>query len=49
MNNEAIEELRKAIGISPGSSALTANLAYVYAVSGVRAEAMKVIIFFLPP
>ena len=41
MNNEAIEELRKAIGLSPGSSAFTANLAYVYAVSGMRAEAMK--------
>jgi TolB-like protein/tetratricopeptide (TPR) repeat protein len=41
MNNEAIEELRKAIGLSPGSSAFTANLAYAYAVSGMRAEAMK--------
>jgi tetratricopeptide (TPR) repeat protein len=40
-NNEAIEELRKAIALSPGSSAFTANLAYAYAVSGMRAEALK--------
>jgi hypothetical protein len=29
-----------ASGLSPGSSAFTANLAYAYAVSGMRAEAM---------
>jgi hypothetical protein len=43
MNSDAIEELRKAIGLSPGSSAYIANLAYAYAVSDMRDEALKVL------
>jgi len=39
--NEGIAELRKAIELSPGSTAFTANLAYAYAVSGMRDEAEK--------
>src|SRR5690348_1515248 len=39
--NEAIAELQKAIELSPGSTAFTANLAYAYAVSGLRDEAAK--------
>jgi TolB-like protein/Tfp pilus assembly protein PilF len=39
--NEAIAELQKAIELSPGSTAFTANLAYAYAVSGMRDEAAK--------
>jgi TolB-like protein/DNA-binding winged helix-turn-helix (wHTH) protein/Flp pilus assembly protein TadD len=39
--NEAITELQKAIELSPGSTAFTANLAYAYAVSGMRDEAEK--------
>ena len=39
--NEAIAELQKAIDLSPGSTAFTANLAYAYAVSGMRDEAAK--------
>jgi len=39
--NEAISELQKAIELSPGSTAFTANLAYAYAVSGMRDEAAK--------
>src|SRR5580704_4256792 len=38
---EAIAELQKAIELSPGSTAFTANLAYAYAVSGMRDEAAK--------
>jgi Flp pilus assembly protein TadD len=41
--NEAIAELHKAIELSPGSSAFTANLAYSYAVSGMRDEASKIL------
>jgi Flp pilus assembly protein TadD len=43
MNNEAITEFQKAIELSPGSTAFTANLAYAYAVSGVRDEAVKIL------
>jgi TolB-like protein/DNA-binding winged helix-turn-helix (wHTH) protein/Tfp pilus assembly protein PilF len=41
MNNEAVVELRKAVELSPGSMAFTANLAYAYAVSGMREEAVR--------
>jgi Flp pilus assembly protein TadD len=40
---EAIAELQKAIDLSPGSTAFTANLAYAYAVSGMRDEAVKLL------
>jgi len=40
---EAIAELQKAIELSPGSTAFTANLAYAYAVSGMRDEAVKIV------
>ena len=43
MNTEAIAELRKAIELSPGSTAFEANLAYAYAVSGMRQEATKIL------
>jgi TolB-like protein/DNA-binding winged helix-turn-helix (wHTH) protein len=43
MYNEAIPELQKAIEVSPGSTAYAANLAYAYAVSGMRAEAVKIL------
>jgi TolB-like protein/DNA-binding winged helix-turn-helix (wHTH) protein len=43
MNNEAVAELRKAIELSPGSMAFTANLAYAYAVSGMREEAVRIL------
>jgi TolB-like protein/DNA-binding winged helix-turn-helix (wHTH) protein/Tfp pilus assembly protein PilF len=38
---DGIAELQKAIELSPGSTAFTANLAYAYAVSGMRDEAAK--------
>jgi TolB-like protein/DNA-binding winged helix-turn-helix (wHTH) protein/Tfp pilus assembly protein PilF len=41
--NEAIAELHKAIELSPGSTAFAANLAYAYAVSGRRDEAVKIL------
>jgi TolB-like protein/DNA-binding winged helix-turn-helix (wHTH) protein/Flp pilus assembly protein TadD len=41
--NEAIAELQKAIELSPGSTAFRANLAYAYAVSGMRDEAAKIL------
>jgi TolB-like protein/DNA-binding winged helix-turn-helix (wHTH) protein/Tfp pilus assembly protein PilF len=41
--NEAIAELQKAIELSPGSTAFTANLAYAYAVSGMRDKAAKIL------
>jgi TolB-like protein/DNA-binding winged helix-turn-helix (wHTH) protein/Flp pilus assembly protein TadD len=41
--SEAIKELQKAIELSPGSSAFTANLAYVYAVSGMRDQAGRIL------
>jgi TolB-like protein/DNA-binding winged helix-turn-helix (wHTH) protein/Tfp pilus assembly protein PilF len=43
MNTEAIAELRKAIELSPGSTAFEANLAYAYAVSGMRQEATRIL------
>jgi TolB-like protein/DNA-binding winged helix-turn-helix (wHTH) protein/Flp pilus assembly protein TadD len=43
MYNEAITELQKAIELSGGSSACTSNLAYAYAVSGRRSEAVKIL------
>ena len=36
-------ELRKAIELSPGSTAFEANLAYAYAVSGMRLEATRIL------
>ena len=40
---EGIAELQKAVELSPGSTAFTANLAYAYAVSGMRDEAAKIL------
>ena len=37
------QELQKAIELSPGSTAFIANLAYAYAVSGMRDEALKLL------
>jgi tetratricopeptide (TPR) repeat protein len=36
-------ELQKAIELSPGSTAFSANLAYAYALSGMRDEASKIL------
>jgi hypothetical protein len=36
-------ELKEAIEASPGSTAFTANLAYAYAVSGKRDEAVRIL------
>jgi len=41
--NVAIAELQKGIELSPGSTAFTANLAYAYAVSGRRGEAVRIL------
>jgi TolB-like protein/DNA-binding winged helix-turn-helix (wHTH) protein/Tfp pilus assembly protein PilF len=41
--NGAITELQKGVELSPGSTAFTANLAYAYAVSGMRDEAKKLL------
>ena len=38
---QGIAELEKAIELSPGSSAFTANLAYAYAVSGMKDKAVQ--------
>jgi TolB-like protein/DNA-binding winged helix-turn-helix (wHTH) protein/Tfp pilus assembly protein PilF len=43
LNTEAVAEFQKAIELSPGSTAFTANLAYAYAVSGMRNEAVKIL------
>jgi TolB-like protein/DNA-binding winged helix-turn-helix (wHTH) protein/Tfp pilus assembly protein PilF len=43
MNTEAVAEFQKAIELSPGSAAFKANLAYAYAVSGKRDEAVKIL------
>ncbi len=40
---EAITELQKAIALSGGSTTCTSNLAYVYAVSGMKTEAVKIL------
>src|SRR5262249_51787245 len=39
MNQEAIAEFQRAIELSPGSAAFSANLAHVYAVSGNKDKA----------
>src|SRR6185503_7542640 len=39
--DEAIAELRKAIELSPGSTAFEANLAYAYAAAGMQNEALR--------
>jgi TolB-like protein/DNA-binding winged helix-turn-helix (wHTH) protein/Tfp pilus assembly protein PilF len=41
--NEGIAELQKAIELSPGSTAFKANLAFAYAVSGMKDEAVKIL------
>ena len=43
MYQEAIAELQKAVELSEGSTAFTANLAYAYAVSGRKNEATKIL------
>jgi tetratricopeptide (TPR) repeat protein len=43
MYQEAIAEFRTALELSPGSTAFRANLAYAYAVSGNRDEAVKIL------
>jgi TolB-like protein/DNA-binding winged helix-turn-helix (wHTH) protein/Tfp pilus assembly protein PilF len=43
MYKEAIAELQKATELSEGSTAFTANLAYAYAVSGSRNEALQIL------
>ena len=43
MYSAAIAELQKAIELSPGSTAFAANLAYAYAVSGRRDDAVKIL------
>jgi TolB-like protein/DNA-binding winged helix-turn-helix (wHTH) protein len=43
MYSGAIAELQKAIELSPGSTAFTANLAYAYALSGMRDAAVKIL------
>ena len=41
MYNEGVAEFQKAIELAPGSTAFTANLAYAYAVSGRKEEAIR--------
>jgi Flp pilus assembly protein TadD len=43
MHNEAIKEFQKAIQLSGDNEIFNANLAYAYAVSGQREEAMKMV------
>jgi TolB-like protein/DNA-binding winged helix-turn-helix (wHTH) protein/Flp pilus assembly protein TadD len=43
MYKEAIAELQRAVELSEGSTAFTANLAYAYAVSGSRNEAVEIL------
>ena len=43
MYKEAITELEKAIELSAGSTTYTSTLAYVYAVSGMRSDAVKIL------
>lgn len=40
---EGVAEFQKAIELSPGSTAFSANLAYAYAVSGMRDEAARIL------
>jgi Flp pilus assembly protein TadD len=42
MYYEAISELQKAIGFSGGNRTFASNLAYTYAKSGRRSEAVKI-------
>jgi TolB-like protein/DNA-binding winged helix-turn-helix (wHTH) protein len=41
--NEGIAELQRATELSPGSTAFTSNLAFAYAVSGRREDAVKIL------
>jgi TolB-like protein/DNA-binding winged helix-turn-helix (wHTH) protein/Tfp pilus assembly protein PilF len=43
MYNEAIAELQRAIELSGGSTTCTSNLAYAYAASGRKTEAVKIL------
>jgi TolB-like protein/DNA-binding winged helix-turn-helix (wHTH) protein/tetratricopeptide (TPR) repeat protein len=43
MYQEAIAELQRAVELSEGSTAFAANLAYAYALSGKRNEAIKIL------
>ena len=43
MHNEAIEEFQRAIQVSGDNEIFDANLAYAYAVSGRRDEALKMV------
>jgi len=43
MHNEAIEEFHRAIQLSGDNEIFNANLAYAYAVSGQREEALKMV------
>jgi TolB-like protein/DNA-binding winged helix-turn-helix (wHTH) protein/Tfp pilus assembly protein PilF len=43
MFKEAIAEYQKAVELSPDNTAFTANLAYAYAASGMRDEAVKIL------
>ena len=43
MLNEAIEEFKRAIELSSGHDTFDANLAYAYATSGRKEEAMKIV------
>jgi tetratricopeptide (TPR) repeat protein len=43
MHNEAIEEFQSAIQLSGDNEIFNANLAYAYAVSGRRGEALKIV------
>jgi TolB-like protein/DNA-binding winged helix-turn-helix (wHTH) protein len=42
-NGDAIAEFEKAVELSPGNMAYTANLAYAYAVSGMRDKAVTIL------
>src|SRR5262249_34463689 len=42
MQSASIAELQKAIELSPGNTAFKSNLAYAYAVSGRRDEAIRI-------
>jgi Flp pilus assembly protein TadD len=43
MYSEGIAELQKAIGFSGGSRTFRSNLAYAYAISGRRSEALDIL------
>ena len=42
-NDQAVAEFEKALELSPGSTAFTANLAYSYAVSGKKDRAINIL------